>query len=195
MSTALSPFKPEVQPVAQRLALHRLDPAKDALLIEYAFSWLLNSPTWRQHTEEVFGTLNYQDYVAAHNDERRIDIAVFEGKYHRATITLHLVARNTYEVSLQADRRTSVEVISAAGQAIAAQLFGLYAAEAVYAWIPRWAKGVARMAQAIGFTSDYVTMARGTARGRLVEWERFSLRREDVQQEQATDHPGPEPGV
>lgn len=175
------------------LAIRRIDPERDSLLIEHSFSWLLNSPTWRQQTEDVFGTLNYQDYVVAHNDERRIDIAVFEGKYHRAMVTLHLVAKNTYEVSLQADRTARANIIVAAGCLIRDQLFGIYSAQLVYAWVPRWARGVKAILTSIGFLPDNVIMARGTARGRLIEWDRYSLRRSDEQQEQATDHPDAEP--
>ena len=177
------------------LAIRRIDPMQDGPLIEHSFSWLLNSPVWRQQTEDVFGTLDYQDYIVAHNNERRIDIAVFEGKYHRAVVTLHLVAKNTYEVSLQADRKARPDVIIAAGCLIRDQLFGLYQAQLVYAWVPRWAKGVKAILTAVGFLPDCVTMARGTARRRLIEWDRYSLRRTDVQQEQATDHPDAEAGV
>lgn len=177
MSTAISPFRAGVQPVVRQLTIRRLDPAQDEFLIEHAFSWLLNSPIWRQNTEEVFGTLNYQDYLAAHHDSGRVGIAVFEGKYHRATVTLHLTAKHTYEVSLEADRATSLGVLMEAGRLIRDQLFGLYNAELVYAWVPMHAVGVRAVLTSIGFTTDRVTMLRGVTHSRLIEWELYSLRR------------------
>ena len=177
------------------LGIRRLHPAYDRQLFEHSFSWLRNSPTGRRQTEDVFGTLDREEYLAAATDERRIDIGVFADKYFFAKVTLHLTARRTYEVSLEADRNAPVEGIVLAGQLIRAQLFGLYGAQLVFAWVPRWAKGVQAILTTIGFQPTGVTMLHGTSRGRLIEWVQFTLRADDEQQEQTTNHPHAEPGV
>lgn len=167
--------------MSTNLAINRLDPINDARMFAESFAWLKDSPTWRQHTEDVFGTLNAAAYMDARLDERRLDIAVFSGQDYVAKVTLHLTAKNTYEVSLEARRRANPAIIVEAGRLIRDQLFGLYNAELVYAWVPRWARGVKQILESVGFGPDHVIMARGTARGRLIEWERYSLRKADVQ--------------
>lgn len=166
------------------LEIRRLDPTNDQWLLQASYSWLNNSPTWRQHAEAVFGTLDRAEYMAAHHNERRIDIGVFAGKYYLAKITFHLVAKNIYEVSLESDRSTPPDAIILAGLSIRAQLFGQYGATAVFAWVPRWARGVQAILYAIGFRADGVIMLKGQCRGRTIEWERFSIGRVNEQQEQ-----------
>lgn len=168
------------------LSIRRLDPTADYRLFEWAFGWLHESPTWRQHSEAVFGTLDFDEYLAAAQDEKRIDIGIFDEDYFAAKVVLHLVAKNTYEVSLESNRATLHSLIAAAGLSIRDQLFGQYGAEAVFAWVPRWAKGVQAILRAIGFSPDHVSMLRGTCRGRTIEWLRFSIGRANEQQEQTT---------
>lgn len=190
MSTVLAR---EIPLGERKLDIRRLDPTNDQWLFRASYNWLVNSPTWRRHAEEVFGTLDAGEYMAASLDERRIDIGVWANDTYTAKVALHLTAKHTYEVSLEAARWTDPTTIIQAGQAIRDQLFGNYSAQLVYAWVPRWARGAKAILTSIGFLPDNVIMARGTARGRLIEWDRYSLRRSNEQQEQATDHPDAEP--
>jgi hypothetical protein len=163
------------------LNIRRLDPVTDRAVHLWAWRWLLDSPSWRRHAEAVFGTLDREEYLAALTDERRLDIGIWDGPLFIAKVVLHLTAKHTYEVSLEADRRANPATIITAGRLIHGQLFGNYGAECVYAWMPRWARGVQTILTAIGFSADHVTMARGTARRRLIEWDRYSLRRANEQ--------------
>lgn len=159
------------------LAIRRLDPIADQAIYRWSYNWLVDSPRWRQQAESVFGTMELNEYLYSRLVDTRLDIGIFTDGIFVAKIALHLTAKHTYEVSLEAARGTDSAVIIAAGLAIRDQLFGEYGAECVYAWVPRWAKGVVAILTSIGFTDDCVTMARGTARGRLVEWKRYSLRK------------------
>lgn len=161
------------------LEIRRLDPAYDKHRFEASYFWLENSPVWRQHTEAVFGTLNYGEYMAVRWAENRIDIGIFVDGGYCAKVTLHLIAKNTYEVSLESMRATSPEAIVLAGLSIRDQLFGVYGAQVAIAWVPRWAKGVQAILRAVGFNCDGVTMLRGECRGRTIEWERFSIERHE----------------
>lgn len=171
------------------LEIRRLDPAYDKWRYEASYFWLENSPVWRQHTEAVFGTLDYDEYMAARWGEKRIDIGIFADNAYIAKVVLHLVAKNTYEVSLESMRTAPIDAVITAGLSIRDQLFGQYGAQVAFAWVPRWAKSVQAILCAIGFSSDGVTMLRGTCRGRVIEWQRFSIRRANEQQEQATADP------
>lgn len=157
------------------IAIRRLDPTADQAFYRWSFAWLASSPAWRQHTEAVFGTLNQAEYLQTASNERRLDIGVMDGPLFVAKVALHLVAKHTYEVSLEADRNASPAAIINAGVLIRDQLFGEYGARCVFAWVPRWAKGVQRILLAIGFRNSHVTMLRGTCRGRVIEWLRFSI--------------------
>lgn len=161
------------------LEIRRLDPATDTALFEQSFGWLAGSPSWRQYTESVFGTLDHTEYMAARLDERRIDIGIFADDVFIAKVALHLVAKSTYEVSLEAMRTADPAIIAQAGQLIRDQLFDVYGAQSVFAWVPRWAKSVQSILTAIGFENSGVIMLRGTCRGRLIEWLRFSLKATD----------------
>lgn len=166
--------------------IRRLHPADDHRLFMCSYHWITDSPVWRQHTEAVFGTLDFDQYMSAAWEESRIDIGIWSDGAYNAKVALHLVAKNTYEVSLESDRSTSSDAIIAAGLSIRDQLFGQYGAESVFAWVPRWARGVQAILLAIGFRADGVTMLRGQCRGRTIEWLRFSIGRAYEQQEQTT---------
>ena len=168
------------------IAIRRLDPTTDQAFYRWAFSWLADSPLWRQHTEAVFGTLDQAEYLqAARSDrsrrpvepgsDRRLDIGVMDGPVFVAKVALHLTAKHTYEVSLEAARGVNPAAIITAGLLIRDRLFGEYHARSVFAWVPRWASGVRRVLAAIGFHNSCVSMLRGTCRGRTIEWLRFSL--------------------
>lgn len=176
------------------LKIRRLDPVADLELFERCYSWLLDSPRWRLETEGVFGTLDRDEYLAAAHNPGRVDIGIFDGELV-AKVALHLTAKNTYEVSLEADRCANTQLIIQAGCLVRDQLFGRYGAELAYVWIPTRHSSVQRIIKAIGFQADNVTMLHGEYRGRLIEWLLFSLKASYVEQKQTAtaDHAGPEP--
>lgn len=158
------------------MEIRRLHPTVDLPLFEQSFEWLVTSPKWRRHVEAVFGTLNREEYLLTRWAETRIDIGVFDGPDYIAKVALHITAKHTYEVSLEARRDANPAVIIDAGCAIRDQLFGLYGAQLAYAWVPRWAKSIQAILTAIGFQDLGISMLRGVCRGRLIEWEQFSIR-------------------
>lgn len=173
------------------LEIHRIDPARDYELFEESYRWLKTSPRWRRDTEAVFGTLDYGEYLAASHRPGRVDIGVFDGNLV-AKVALHLVAKNTYEVSLESMRTANSAVIVEAGRLIRDQLFGWYSAELAVMWILTRHTGMQRIANAIGFQPTGVSMLRRTPAGRVMEWQLFSLEANYEQQEQATDPANPE---
>ena len=168
------------------MELHRIDPARDYELFEESWRWLQESPRWRRDTEAVFGTLDHGEYLAAAHHPGRVDIGVFGGNLV-AKVALHLIAKNTYEVSLEAARTAPPTVIIAAGRLIRDQLFGWYGAQHAAMWILARHTGMKAIASAIGFAFSGVTMLRRTPRGRVMEWQLFTLEANYEQQEQATD--------
>lgn len=157
------------------IGIKRLNYTTDQALYRWAFSWLEDSPDWRRHTEAVFGTLDRSEYLQAARNDHRIDIGVVDGPLFIAKVALHLIAKHTYEVSLEAARGANTATIITAGMLIRDQLFGQYGARCVFAWVPRWAKGVQQVLLAIGFHDTYVSMLKGTCRNRVIEWLRFSI--------------------
>lgn len=171
------------------LEIGRLEPHLDRGLFWTSYHWLKSSPPWRQDTEAVFGTLDREEYMKARWADNRIDIGVFDDGAYIAKVALHLVAKNIYEVSLEAMRTADPAVIIEAGRLIRDQLFGWYGAEQAAMWILARHAGMKAIARAIGFVFTGVTMLRRTPAGRVMEWQLFTLRIDHEQQEQATDDP------
>lgn len=155
------------------LEIRRLGPA-NAPLFEVMYTWLLDSPPWRQDTEAVFGTLDHDAYLAAFSDPARIDVGVFEGSQLIADVIFTLRARGVFEVHLEAARGADTAVIITAGRLIRDQIFA-QGAQVVYAWVPRRNTSVIAILQAIGFSCTYVSMLRRTPRGRVTEWVKLSI--------------------
>jgi hypothetical protein len=176
------------------LEIHRIDPARDYELFEKCYRWLQRSPRWRRDTEAVFGTMDQEEYLAAAHRPGRVDIGVFDGNLI-AKVALHLVARNTYEVSLEASRNVNLEAIIIAGCLIRDQLFGWYGAELAVMWVLTRHTGMHRIVHAIGFKPTGVTMLRRTPAGRVMEWQLFTLRSDYEQQKQTADPADTESGV
>lgn len=181
-----------------KVDIRRLDPWEDGHLLEEAFGWLVTSPSWRKQTEAVFGTLNWDDYLANAHDPGRVDIGIWVDGNFTAIVTLTIRAKNVYEVHFEAASSTPPEAVITAGQLIRDQLFGKYNAELAYTWTPKWNRGVLAIDKAIGFQPSNVTMLHGTCRGRLIEWVHLELRANYGQREADTDpehHTDSEPGV
>lgn len=165
------------------LEIRRLDPTEDELLFKLAYRWLYHSPHWRRDTEEVFGTTNFTEYMAATHDSHRIDIGVFEDDQLTAIVIFTLRAKDTYEVHLEAPRSADPATIVEAGCHIRDQIFGWYNARLVYAWVPRLNTSVIAILQAIAFQPTHVSMLRTTPRGRVTEWVQLSIEANYGQQE------------
>lgn len=157
------------------LDLRRLDPIADEPLFHIAFGWLEDSPRWRQEAEAVFGTLDREQYLAAATDSHRLDVGVFDGPEFIANIVLVLRAKGVYEAHLEAAPTAPATLVVQAAQMVANQLFVDYGAAAIYCWVPKCNRSVAKLNKAIGFQPDGVIMARGTVRGKLVDWHRYSM--------------------
>lgn len=157
--------------------LRRLNAEKDLDLFHQSWGWLEESPDWRKETEAVFGAVDQDSYFAALSNPERIDIGVFDGAFI-ALVTLTLRAPSIYEVHLEAGPAASSQSIIFAGWQIRERMFD-YGMQRAYTWTPHWNRPVLAINKAIGFQPDNVSMLRGTCRGRLIEWVRFSLRRPD----------------
>lgn len=181
-----------------KLEIRRLDPVADGHLYDLSYSWLMSSPSWRQQTEAVFGTLDYTEYMNAVHDPGRCDVGIFVEGVLTAIITLTIRAKGVYEVHLEAAPHTPPEAIMEAGLAIKAQMFGVYGAQLAYTWTPSWNRAVLAIDKAIGFEDTGVRMLHGTCRGRLIEWVELSVRanygkpQTDANADAATE---PEPGI
>lgn len=155
--------------------IRRLHLPADFSLYHTMYTWLVESPSWRQETEAIFGTLDWEAYMAAAQSPGRCDIGIFEDSQLIATVILTLTAKDTYEVHFEASPTARWETVVVAGERIRDMVFEIYGARLVYTWTPRWNRGVMAINKAIGFAPDYVTMFKGTCRGRLVEWARYSI--------------------
>lgn len=159
-----------------KLEIRRLDPVADLALYDTAYRWLLDSPSWRQQTEAIFGTLDHDEYLAATHSEGRCDVGIFTDSGLVAIVILTLTAKHAYEVHFEAARNARPETIIEAGHMIRDQLFDTYGAQLAYTWTPSWNRTVLAIDKAIGFADDGVRMLHGTCRGRLIEWVRLSMR-------------------
>lgn len=159
--------------------IRRLNPITDDSLFMQVYGWLEDSPRWRQESEGVWGSTAPDEWLAATHDPTRIDIGVWDAGELVGDIVLVLRAVGVYEAHLHARRGTKAEVIVEAVETAAAQLFGEYGAESVFAWVPTFNRAMRRIIKAIGFRADGITMWRGTCRGRLVEWTKFTMEAAD----------------
>lgn len=156
--------------------IRRLDPITDEALYHIAFGWLEDAPNWRQETEAVFGTMDREQYLANTLDTHRVDIGVFDGPEFVAVIVLVLRAKNVYEGHFESKPDIDRITVVHAAQMVAHQMFANYGAQAIYCWTPTFNRPVIAINKAIGFHADRVNMLRGTVRGRLVDWQRWSMR-------------------
>lgn len=156
------------------VTIRRLDPIADEPLFHIAFGWLEDSPSWRQETEAVFGTLDREQYLVNTIDDHRIDIGVFHGPEFIADVILTLRGKHTYEVHFEAAPDADPDAVITAGQWIRDQMLN-YGAQMFYTWTPKWNRSVLRINKALGFKPSTVTMLRGLCRGKLVEWVQYSL--------------------
>jgi len=157
------------------LDIRRLHPTSDGPLYREVYRWLLAAPPWRKEVEAVFSDWSPVGYHQAIRSEGRVDIGVFSNGNLIAVVVLTIQAKDVYEVHLDARPHADAAVIIAAGRLIRDQLFSLYNAQSVFAWTPKWHRGVIKILKAIGFHEDHVTMLHGTCRGRVIEWIRLSL--------------------
>lgn len=157
--------------------LRRLDPIADEPLLHIAFGWLEDAPRWRQESEAIFGTLDREQYLQNAVSPYRVDVGVFDGPEFVADIILYLRAKGVYEAHLEAKPDAIPELVADAARMVAAQLFTNYGAVLIYTWVPHFNRPVHKLNKAIGFGCDNVNMLRGTVRGRLVDWQRYSMRR------------------
>lgn len=158
------------------VSIRRLDPTADEALFHLAFGWLEDSPSWRRETEAVFGTLNREEYLQATLAPHRIDIGVFRGPEFIALVTLTMNAVNIYEVHFEAAPDADPKLIIQVGQSIRDQMWE-YDARLFYTFTPHWNRGVLAINKALGFKPTGVIMAKGTCRGRLIDWLQYELRR------------------
>lgn len=156
------------------LGIHRLDPTTDTALFEQSYQWLMDGPQWRRETEAVFSSLNHTEWMAATNASDRIDIGVFLDGRFVADVILTVRGRDIYEVHFDAQRGVSLYVVIEAGKTIRDQMFQ-YGMQWAYTWTPHWNRAVLAVNKAIGFRPSNVSMFRGSARGRLIEWVRWEI--------------------
>jgi hypothetical protein len=157
--------------------IRRLNPITDESLFHIAFGWLEDSPSWRRETEAVFATLDREQYLQATLDPARIDIGVFNGPEFIANVILTLRGMDIYEVHFEAAPDADPKTIIAAGCQIRDLMFGQYGMQMAYTWTPKWNRGVLAINKALGFEPSGVMMIHGTARGRLIDWVQYSIRR------------------
>lgn len=152
--------------------LRNLDPIKDAALLEEAWSWNENAPRWYQRTQEVFEV-----------SHERIAIGIFDGEL---VGVIFLTPRGqAAEVDLMAKRGTDVLLLGEAAAHVAHSLFNQINLNEIFCWLPKKNKAVSKVCILGGMRDDGIRMLKGSYGQRVIEWVRWSVRRESLLAEKA----------
>lgn len=143
-----------------------------------AWGWMAASPEWRKATVAVFGELTEENYREAAQDERRIDIGVWNDGEFMAIVTLTAQAKDVYEVGFEAKRGSSLEALTVAGISIRERMYRVYGAQYSYTVTPRWNRAIINFDKSIGYRDEGVRLFKGQIKGKPIEWVYLSYRGE-----------------
>jgi hypothetical protein len=157
--------------------IRRLTHADDDLLRE-AYRWDADRPKWFREMDAVFSRGSEDDFIRLLDDPRNVLISVWSDCLE-AVIIVTLIDYGLFESHLCARRGANMEVIVNAAHTLLHDLVQFDLQE-LYVWVAEKHRSVKRLCSMIGFHSDGARMYKGTYRGRLITWNRYSIRRADL---------------
>ena len=152
-------------------------------MLREAYHWDDDRPRWYQDMDRVFNGGGETEFLSLLNDKRNVLVGVFDPEL-TAIIMVVLEGYGVFESHLLARRGANAETIVIAAHSILYDLLEFDLQE-LYVWVAKRHISVKRLCDNIGLLPDGVRMFKGQYRGRLIEWERRSIRRENLLAEKA----------
>jgi len=152
--------------------IRRLTHNDDALLRE-AFHWDVDRPTWYTQMDRVFSWGGEEGFVRLLDDRRNVLIGVFNPELI-AVIIVVLEDYGLFTAHLCAKRNADVDLIVQAAQTVLYDLLEFDLRE-LYVWVAEKHRSLKRLCSMIGMERDGIRMFKGSYRGRLICWHRYSI--------------------
>jgi hypothetical protein len=157
--------------------MRRLTKDDEALLRE-AFRWDAERPQWYREMDRAFTWGDEDQFVALVSDSRYVLIGLFDS-YLVAIIIIVLEGYGLFAVHLCASRDADAGMIVVAVRALIEDLLAYDLIE-FYGWVAEKHRGLKQICSRIGLSPDGIRMYKGKYRGRLIKWERWSIKREQL---------------
>lgn len=147
--------------------LRRLEP--DDPLLKEAFHWDDGAPPWFRTANTVFGENDEEAFLRRDS----IFIGILDSELI-AVIVLTRIAPHIYEADLLAKRGANLETISA-GASVVVNDFLNMGMKLGFCWVAEKNLAVRKLCGKLNLTHDGLTLYRGSYRGRVTRWLRYSI--------------------
>lgn len=158
--------------------LKRLNTFDDEGFLRIAFSWNIGVPTWVSDMDSVFGPQDADDFIKA--CETNILVGIFNPDFCGLLI-LEPSGKDVFAAHLCAKRGTPLSVLTAAASRVIDDFLALGMVEG-FCWVAEKNLAVRRLCDTIGMTHEGILMYRGTYKGFLIKWMRYSVKAQAVSQ-------------
>jgi hypothetical protein len=164
--------------------LRRLYLETDELLLREVFTWQQNAPQWFQQMDSVFGPRDVCDFLKAIAEPGVILIGIFQRVGFRFIghdfIGLIIVAEageDVFNSHLCAKRGASPKTLAHAAAQVVNDFIAMGMKQG-FCWVAEKNRAVRRLCSTIGFQHEGIVMYKGTYRGRVIKWLRYSIKAE-----------------
>lgn len=155
----------------------------DVDLLREAWRWDATRPTWYRQADAVFNCGSADDLVAQLDDPNRVFIGVW-AECLMAIIIIQHHGSGRYEGHLMARRGADLVLIGTTIHGLLCDLLD-YELKEASCWVAERNTSVKQLCGIVGFQPDGVAMWRGSYRGRVIKWHRYSIQREQLLMDKA----------
>jgi len=159
--------------------IRRLQLPDDEPLLREASRWDARHPSWYRDMDKVFNSGTEDDFIALAQNSTNAMIGVFDNNSLIGVILVQMPEPYIHEGHLLARRGADKLLLTTALVTTISDLFNLGMVEA-FCWVAERNTPVRQICDRIGMIHDGVVMWRGSYRGRVIKWLRYSIRREWV---------------
>jgi hypothetical protein len=148
--------------------------SEDSELLREAFFWTQDAPKWHRDMDSTFGPDNVEDFLVMLAEPENILIGIFNPDFVGLLI-IACAGNDIFNAHLCAKRGTDLNVL-AEGAYQAVQDFLRMGMKEGFCWVAEKNLAVRKLCDNIDFRHEGVVMYRGTYKGKLIKWLRYSIR-------------------
>jgi len=163
--------------------LRRLYPETDELLLREAFYWDQGKPSWYLQMDQVFGPDDVDGFLAMLAEANDIIVGIFDAELI-GLLVVAAAGKDTFNSHLWAKRGSDVKALTQGINQVVRDFLGMGMKEG-FAFIAEKNLAVRQLCDNIGFRFEGVCMYRGTYKGKVIRWMKYSIRPEAQQMEMA----------
>lgn len=156
--------------------IRRLDPIVDEVLLRQAFAWTAATPQWHRDMDSIFGPQTVDDFLLMSKEPQYIHIGIFDGGLIGLLI-LEWITRDVFNAHLCAKRGASLETLTIAAARVLNDFLNLGMVEGT-AWVAEKNAAVRKLCGTIGMRDTGIVMFKGSYKGRLTKWIKYSIEAE-----------------